>query len=159
MERASEAILAYGYDLGENLRDLLDASVTELSYPAWLVDPEHHDDPIGCAERQLLAQLASFTETDFTVDGYRDRQREAEARLSVEFWTYGSESRPRFLLAAHVSFVMDFGQVGNIDMLDLMQRRESENWDEKLHAAMAALRITPLQEWAQAQWLLCSYMG
>jgi hypothetical protein len=159
MGRAPEAILAYGYDLGEDLWHVLDTSVNELSYPAWTVDPRRDDDPIDCAERQLLAELVGFTETDFTEDGHFDRQREAEARLGVEFWTYGSESRPRFLLAAHVSFVMDFGEVGTIDMLDLMQRRESENWDEKLHAAMAALRITPLHEWTPAQWLLCSYMG
>lgn len=156
MGQSTNGILAYGYDLGEGLGMIREAGeYGELPPLAWF-DPEHDDDLIEAAGRRLLAELAGFTETDWQVDGYFDREREANARLGVELETYCSESCPMYVLAAKVITVYR-GSVEEIDMTELAVAPEMNGWDEKLQAAVAALGITPVQD--KPKWLLASYWG
>ena len=157
MGQATDAILAYGYDLGEGMQNIREAGeFGELSELPWY-DEEQDDGIVEAAERYLLTQVAGFTETwGERREGYFDREREAKARLGVVIETYCSGSCPMYVIAAHVTTVKR-GDVEAIDPLDLAQRPEAKGWDEKLRAALDALGITPTQE--RAQWLLCSYWG
>lgn len=154
MGQSTNAMLAYGYDLGGEegwkLQGL--GEYGELPELPWL-----DDDFQSAAERRLLAELAGFTETwSSDNDGYFTRAREAKARLGVEFDTHCSGDYPMFLLATKVITVYR-GSVEEIDMAALAVEPEMNGWDEKLRAALDALGITPQQE--RARWLLCSYWG
>lgn len=158
MGRSTDAILAYGYDLGGSdgwkVHDA--GEYGELPALNWYTPDEDADEFQEAAERQLLTQIAGFTETDWQAEGYFARQREAKALTGVEFETYGSGDYPMLLLAAHVTTVR-FGDCEEIDPVDLQQRPERKDWDAKLTAALGALGIRPTQE--RARWLLCSYWG
>lgn len=158
MGQSTDAILAYGYDLGSNesgwkIREA--GEYGELPALPWY-GPQGDDDFQSAAERRLLADIAGFTETDWQVDGYFAREREAKARLGVTFDTYCSGDYPMYLLATHVTTVYR-GDTEHIDPADMLRRPAAEGWDAKLTAAVTALGITPVQ--AEPQWLLCSYWG
>jgi hypothetical protein len=158
MGQATDAILAYGYDLGEgfsNIRGL--GRYGELPPLTWW-DPEHDEDLAETAKRHLLKEIAGFTEVwEDGREGYFTREREAEARLGVVLKTYCcSDSCPMYLLAAYVTTV-NRGDVEAVDPLDLAQRPEANGWDQNLQVALTALGITPTQD--QPRWLLCSYWG
>jgi hypothetical protein len=156
MTTSTDAILAYGYNLGgdEDTWQVREAGeYGELPALDWLDE----DDFQAAAERRLLAEVAGFTEEwQAGVDGYFERRRAAEARLGVQFETYCSGSYPMFILAAHVTTVRR-GACEEVDPLDLQQRPEQQAWDAKLDAAVKALGLTPTQE--RPRWLLCSYWG
>jgi hypothetical protein len=157
MGQSTDAILAYGYDLGEGLEKIQEAGEYGELPPLTWFDEEHSDDLVQAAEQHLLAEIAGFTETwEPGVGGYFARESAAKARVGVVFETYCSDSCPMHVLAAHVTTVRR-GDVEAIDPADLMQRPQTEGWDDKLRAALTALGITPTQE--QARWLLCSYWG
>ncbi|MFB7162302.1 hypothetical protein [Streptomyces sp. NPDC056242] len=157
MGQSTDAILAYGYDLGEGLQNIREAGeYGELPPLSWL-DENGDEDLADAVERRLLAEVIGFTETwSSGNEGYFGREREAKARLGVEIQTYCSESCPMYVLAAHVIRVSR----GDAEMLhprSLADQPDLEGWDEKLRVALEALGITPTQE--RAQWLLCSYWG
>jgi hypothetical protein len=159
MGQSTNGMLVYGYDLGgeEEWKIREAGEYGELPELDWF-NP-HNEDGDGfqeAAERRLLAQLADFTETDWRVDGYFEREREAKARLGVEFDTYCSGDYPMYLLAAKVITVYR-GSVEEIDMTELAIAPEMNGWDEKLHAAVQVLGVTPTQ--GKPKWLLCSYWG
>lgn len=156
MGQSTDGILAYGYDLGEGFEKIQEAGEYGELPPLTWFDPEHTDDLIEAAELHLLAQVAGFTETDWSADGYFDRQRKAKARLGVQFETYCSDSCPMHLLAAKVITVRR-GAVEDIDMTALAVEPEMNGWNDKLRAALTALGITPQQ--AEPRWLLASYWG
>lgn len=159
MSTSTNGILAYGYDLGggEGWKLQGCGEYDELPELPWFNEEnEDGNDFQSAAERHLLAELADFTETDWQVDGYFARERDAKARLGVEFDTYCSGEYPEFLLAAKVITVYR-GDVKHIDMAELADAPEMNGWDERLRTALTALGITPTQE--RAQWLLCSYWG
>jgi hypothetical protein len=159
MSTSTNGILAYGYDLGGDEEWKLQDAGEFGEFPDldWY-DPESEDgdDFQTAAETRLLATIAGFTETDWQADGYFDREREAKARLGVEFDTYCSDSYPMFLLATKVITVYR-GSTEVIDMADLAAAPAREGWDDKLRAALDALGLKPTQQ--QAKWLLCSYWG
>jgi hypothetical protein len=157
MGQSTDAILAYGYNLGGEEGWELEGvgEYGEMPTLDWY-NPED-DDFQGAAEFRLLAEIAGFTERWHSGnDGYFERERAARARLGVEFDTHCSDSYPMYLLAAHVITVRR-GSVQNIDMAALVVEPQTHGWDEKLHAAIRALGITPTQ--GKPKWILCSYWG
>jgi hypothetical protein len=160
---STDAILAYGYDLGgEDEWKVLETDEYGGLLPGtggWVPDPETEEgyDLIGLAERHLL-DASGFTETyEDGRDGYFGREGEAKAALGVEFETYCSGDYPMYLLAAKVltvarGYVEDAGAL--IAAADEAARQE---WDAKLASALRALGLTPAQE--RPAWLLCSYWG
>lgn len=155
MGQSTNAILAYGYDLGGSdewkIREV--GEYGEFPERAWHAG----DNVVEDAERHLLSEIAGFTEVwGRGNEGYLGRLCEAEARLGVTFETYCSDGYPMYLLAAHVTTVHR-GDVEAVDPVDLAQRPAAEGWDAKLRAAVAALGITPVQP--EPRWLLCSYWG
>jgi hypothetical protein len=158
MSTSTDAILAYGYDLGgdDEWKIHEAGEYGELPTLDWY-DPETDEDGFEeMAERRLLAEVAGFAETDWRAEGYHNRKREARARLGVEFDTYCSDECPMYLLAAHVTTVHR-GGIQVMDPADLARRPVEQGWDAKLAAALAALGLTPVQD--QPRWLLCSYWG
>jgi hypothetical protein len=157
MGQSTNAMLAYGYNLGGEegweLQGL--GEYDELPTLDWY-DADNEDGFQEAAEKRLLAELADFTETDWQVDGYFAREREAKARLGVEFDSHCSGDYPMYLLAAKVITVYR-GSVKDIDMTTLAVEPEMNGWDDKLRAALGALGIAPTQ--AEPRWLLCSYWG
>ena len=157
MGQSTNAMLAYGYNLGgeEDWKIQGLGEYGEFPELLWLNEDEH--DFQEAAERHLLAELAGFTETwSSGNEGYHDREREAKARVGVEFDTHCSGDYPMYLLATKVITVYR-GDAKSIDMTALAVEPQANGWDEKLRAALTALGITPTQE--RAQWLLCSYWG
>jgi hypothetical protein len=154
-------MLVYGYHLGGGdseweLEGL--GEYGELPALPWY-DPEDEDstDFQEAAERRLLAELADFTETWETGgEGYYGREREAKARLGVEFETHCSGSFPMYLLIAK-GITAYRGDVEAIDFTALTAEVQEKDADAKLRAALTALGITPKQE--KPGWLLCSYWG
>lgn len=151
MSTSTNGILAYGYDLAGGdaewkVREVGEYGELELG---WL--DEEDDDFWTVAEKRLLA-AAGFTETDYTVDGYWDREREAEARSGVEIESYCSGDYSMLMLAARGSIMT--AHRGDCKPVDFTV---APDWDDKLRAALEVLGLTPTQE--RAQWLLCSYRG
>jgi hypothetical protein len=160
MTTSTDGILAYGYDLGgdEEWKIREAGEYGELPELPWFdEDDEEGEGFQEAAERRLLAELASFTETwSPASEGYFEREEAAKARLGVEFETYCSGDYPSYLLATKVITVAR-GDVEHIDMVELVEAPNVHGWDAKLTAALQVLGLTPIQE--RARWLLCSYWG
>ncbi len=162
MGRSSDAILAYGYDLGGGDEEWKIHQTDEYGS----IRPDQftwydEDDEDGSvefieqAENRLLV-ASGFTETDWEVDGYFARKREAKERLGVKFRTYCSGEDSMYVLAAKV-ITVSWGDSELLDLPALMSEPAENGWDEKLRAAIEVLGITPKQE--QPGWVLCSYWG
>ncbi len=156
MSTSTDAILAYGYDLGGEeewrVEQLDEDGALQLDW----FDPEAEDaDFIETATDRLLAG-AGFTETDWHAPGYFDRKAEAETRVGVEFDTYCSGDYPLYVIAAKRVTVAR-GYIENLDLAALARDVIELRWDEKLAAALQVLGITPKQ--SKPGWLLCSYWG
>lgn len=149
-----EAKLVYGYALGgdEDSDGWLIAEAGE--YGQWEPDWIGDHGVVDAAKKRLLASVG-FTETDYKVDGFFDRQREAEARLGVKFATHGGEHSCRALVTYEVS--VEWGEVAVLDFAELMAARVEGDWDAKLAHALAALGVTPKQE--RPAWLLLAAYG
>lgn len=157
MSTSTNGILAYGYDLAGGDAEWKVGEVGEYGELklGWL--DEEDDDFWTVAEKRLLA-AAGFTETDYTVDGYWDREREAEARSGVEIESYCSGDYSMLMLAARGSIMTAYrGDCHTVDMVALVEAPSVNGWDDKLRAALEVLGLTPTQE--RAQWLLCSFWG
>jgi hypothetical protein len=165
MGQSTNAVLAYGYDLGGDegewkIRETdeyggIDAS--NASTLAWY-DDESDDGFIEQAQRRLLAEIAGFTETWETRqdDDYFKREREAESRLGVEFESYCSGDYPMYVLATKVITVYR-GDSKVLDLPALMAEPAEHGWDDKLRQACEVLGVTPKQE--RPGWVLVSYWG
>lgn len=154
MGQSTDAILAYGYDLGEWDKIREAGEFGELTLP-WL-DDESDDGYRDQAERHLLT-ASGFTETyDDGQAGYFRREREAKAALGVEFDTYCSDRAPMHILAAKV-ITVSRGHCEVLDLPALMAEAAEQGWDDKLRQACQTLGITPKQE--QPGWVLVSYWG
>lgn len=161
MGQSTNAMLVYGYHLGSSDGGWLvegAGEYGELPELPWLdEDNEDGGDFQESAERRLLAEIAGFTETwSSGNEGYHQREREAKARLGVEFDTHCSGDYPMYLLIAK-GITVYRGDVKHIDFAALTAEVQEKGADAKLRAALAALGLTPTQE--RAQWLLCSYWG
>jgi len=134
MGTSTDAILAYGYDLGEwNKIEGAGEFGENLTLP-WL-DDDSDDSYREQAERCLLT---------------------SKAHLGVKFETYCSDQVPMEILAAKV-ITVSRGDCETLDLAALMAEPAEHDWDDKLRAACEALGITPTQE--QPGWLLVSYRG
>ncbi|CAL9610122.1 hypothetical protein SUDANB1_05608 [Streptomyces sp. enrichment culture] len=172
MGRSTDAILAYGYDLGGpdewRLKDL--GKWGQLPELEWLkatgdddqdepdTDDEYDEEDFhGRAEEHLLRTVGGFTE-EWTegagATGYFDRRNAAEKRVGVQIRDYCSDGSPSYLLAAHTIRVAR-GDIEHIDPADLLHRPATEDWDSRLVVALDALGIAPAQE--TPRWLLVSY--
>jgi hypothetical protein len=155
---STDAILAYGYDLGGDEGGWKVAGAGEygeLDLP-WL-DDEAEDYAFGEAAMDRILAAAGFTETDYRAEGYYDRKHAAEARAGVEIETYCSGDYPMYLLAAKVHTVARGFIKDAAALLAEADEATLREWDAKLAGAVAALGMTPVQE--RPTWLLCSYWG
>jgi hypothetical protein len=151
MGQSTNGILLYGYDLAGGDAEWKVREVGEYGEPQvdWF-DVEENDFATA-AEKRLMASVG-FTETDYMADGYFDREREAKARLGVEFKSYCSDGYPMHTLAAKGSVLTAYR--GDCKPADFTVKPE---WNQLLFRALGVLGLTPTQE--QAQWLLCSWWG
>lgn len=157
MGMSTDGILAYGYDLGGEECGWQIAEAGEYGdwEPEWY-NQDAGDDFIESVESRILAGVVQFTESDWQVDGYFTRRREALTRAGVELGTYCSGDYPMHILAAY-KIVVSRGSVETVNFSELEQARLDQGWNEKLRLAANALGITPKQ--AEPAWLLASYWG
>jgi hypothetical protein len=162
MGTSTDAILAYGYDLGGGdewqVRELDEYGSLIPNTGGWVPDPETEDDYdlIGLAERHLL-NASGFTETyEDGRDGYLGRERAAKEALGVAFEAYCSGEYPMHVLAAKVLTAYR-GDVQDAAAFILAAEETRPEMDAKLRAALEVLGVTPVQE--KPAWLLCSYWG
>lgn len=149
MGMQSKARLVYGYALGGD-EDSEGWQIAEASeYGEWEPDWRGDDGVITAAKDRLLASVG-FTETDWNAEGYFDRQREAEARLGVEFVSHGGEYSCTVLATHEVT--VEWGETAEIDFATLEQLQVQGDWNAKLAHAIQTLGITPKQ--ASPCWLL-----
>ncbi|MFH9403291.1 hypothetical protein ACH4JS_26600 [Streptomyces sp. NPDC017638] len=160
MGMSASAMLVYGYHLGGgDIGWLVHGAGEYGELPAlnWYdPDDEEGDGFQESAEHRLLTQLAGFTETDWQADGYFTREREAKARIGVQFDTHCSSDYPGYLLIAK-GITAHQGKTQEIDFPALAAELAAVDADAKLRAALDTLGLRPTQE--RAQWLLCSYWG
>ncbi|MFI6228707.1 hypothetical protein ACIBCR_15500 [Micromonospora echinospora] len=160
MGTSTNAMLVYGYDLGSDDEWKLEGAGKYGDYDFethdWYTENEDgHTDFTEAVEAKLLA-AHGFTETDWQVDGFYQRQREAEAAMGVKVVAHCSAESPMYVLAAK-EITAYRGDCKTIDF-DALDREANEvGYDDKLRAALAVLGLTPTQD--QARWLLCSYWG
>ncbi len=159
MGTSTDAILAYGYNLGGG-EDEWHIQEADGEYGEWTSDwydpeDEDRDDFVTAAEQRLLV-AAGFTQTDWQADGYFDRKREAEARVGVELDTHCSGEYPLYFIAAH-KITARRGYAKDIDFAELEAMRIEQDWDSKLTKALQVLGMTPKQE--RPGWFLVSYWG
>lgn len=158
MGMSTNAMLVYGYHLGSDDSGWQVEGVGEYGeLPAldWH-ESESDDADFGTdVELRLLASVG-FTETDWSADGYFDRERAAKARLGVALETHCSGDYPMYLLIAK-GITAYRGDAKEIDFKALQAELEQSDADAKLRAALDALGLRPTQE--QPRWLLCSYWG
>lgn len=158
MGTSTNAILAYGYDLGGGDDEWRVAQVDDDGFPQvdW-IDADAEDD-VDFPEAAIdhLRVAAGFTETDWRADGYFDRQKAIDEQIGVEFETYCSADYSSYLLAAKAITVRR-GDCKILDLAALQAEVETNGYDAKLRAACEVLGITPTQE--KPSWLLVSYWG
>jgi hypothetical protein len=116
----------------------------------WLDDEDAFDD---VAEKRLLASVG-FTETDYTADGYFERQDAAKVRLGVALERTGWEAGDLLLITKQIGAYC--GEAEPVDPAVLAAEAGSDA-DARLRSALAVLGLTPVQE--QPAWLLTAYRG
>lgn len=170
MGRCATAKLLYGYHLWDE-NEWAFETVTEGEWghmaaatSPWLTDEQaenweslyHGGDLEELFETRLLAELAGFTETDWRVDGYHQRRREAEERIGVRFVHHGYEYRSVALVVGE-TIDADWGDVKVIDPEKLLATTNSLVLNRRLDAALATLALKPRQQ--RAEWLLTAHYG
>ena len=152
MGTSTDAILAYGYDLGDPESGWKVQEADE--YGGLTVDwYDEGGDFMDAVEKRLLA-AAGFTETDWQVDGYFQRKREALAIFGVKAVSHCHHDYPMYILAAHsmTAYRESPKTVGLAELLALQ-----EDADARLARALEVLGLTPTQE--SPAWLLASDWG
>lgn len=162
MGSSARAHLAYGYDLGSG-EDFKAAERDEYGAPKlpWLpVDEDgdsNYEDFGEAIEKQLLT-AAGFTETDWRIDGYYERKREAEKRVGVELDYSGHADYAGWaLIAIGSERSVEWDEVMVLDLDELEGQPVAEGWDTKLRDALAVLGITPTQ--VRSKWLVYPSYG
>ncbi|MEO3856126.1 hypothetical protein [Acrocarpospora sp. B8E8] len=159
MGQSPTAKLIYGYDLDGSsewkIEEVSEDGELKLSWFSqdWDDEDAEERDFITEAEKRLLASVG-FTETDWRADGYFAREKEAAARLGVDFEWYAYEPGAVVLAAKVVE--VDWGSIP-VDLAALTAEAAASDWDAKLDAACRALDMTPTQE--RPGWLLCAQYG
>ncbi|WP_433364195.1 hypothetical protein [Streptosporangium sp. CA-115845] len=160
MGSSPTGVLAYGYALGGaggwNISEVDEYDGIDPAKVTWYDDDDEEDDFTKQAERRLL-DASGFTETyEDGHEGYFAREREAKARLGVEFYGHGYDEGQVYALVTK-TITVDWGESKVLDLPALLAEPAEKGWDDKLRAALTALGITPTQE--QPAWLLCTYYG
>ena len=140
---STDAILAYGYDLGE---------WESMDYPEWF-DEDDEDAAFSEQAMKHLLKEAGFTETDWKVEGYWNRKNEAEKNLGIEITYYCSYDYPMYILSAK-EFRAYRGDAVKIDYADLTIDSE---WNEKLRWALDKLGVPASDD--EPSWFLVSMWG
>lgn len=138
MGQATDAILAYGYDLGGADSEWKLAGLSkygELTADWW-------------DESEDLGEDADFATALIAWIGGDVRD------VGVEVVTYCSESSPMYLLAA-TQITVRRGHLHEVTPETLGAPEDRARWDELLDRHVAALGIRPVQE--RPGWLLVSY--
>lgn len=135
MGRATDAILAYGYDLGgpDDTWHVQETTTWGSLLPRDWWDPRQ-DDPTFLEAAQ--ARLAEAGVTGVTVRRHCTH-------------TYGE-----YLLVTHAT-VAHRGYPKTLDLADLTRSQLAGDWDDQLTAALHALDLTPTQD--APGWLLAVY--
>lgn len=142
MGTSTDGILAYGYDLGEEIR-FKDHGEDET--PDWYDE----DDPLESFQKRLLTAVG-FTETEWRAEGYFERKKAAEKLVVVEFDSHCSGDYPMYLLGA----VIHTASRGHARDMDFTL---PENADERLAWAVETLGLDVGDQ--KPRWLLASYWG
>ncbi len=154
-----KAELHYGYNLGDSETDGWQfAEVSDEEYNGTPTMPwwdEDGDGLAGQAEKVLLAAVG-FTETDWSADGYFDRQREAKARLGVAFEITGYEGGRTLIVASGTERTAYSSEATEIDPA-VLASTTTDAMDRQLADALRILGITPKQD--KPAWLLTCYYG
>lgn len=137
MPQSTDAILAYGYDLGPDafegdwkLKEV--DALGELDVAWWRDSPE---DFLSAAELRLGEVLPGH---------------------GIEVVDYCSDRSPAYVLAVKASVIRAHrGKVEVLNPLELAEQAATGEWDSQLTAALRALLITPTRE--KAAWLMCSW--
>lgn len=136
MGTSTDAILAYGYNLGGDdgweLRDADQYGEINLDW----YDPDDDD-------------------TDFATEAMK-RLRAASADAGIKVEMHQHHEFKQWLLAAHV-ITANRGDVVTLQLPELAALVAAGGFDGRLARAVEALGVTPLQ--AKPEWLLVSYWG
>lgn len=151
-----EARMAYGYDLG-TVEDFKAAERGEYGSPALPWFDEDDEDGFEDKAEKLLLTSVGFTETWSRENtGFHAREREAKARLGVEFDRCGTYEYPGWVLIASGSArSVEWAQTMTVNPAEIGAPRPE--WDEKLASALKALGITPTQD--GPKWLAYPFYG
>jgi hypothetical protein len=152
-----KAELSYGYRLQGSGGEWLVSEVHPEDSDDWGLNldwfDEDEDSFDETAGRRLLASVG-FTETDWRVDGYHDRQRAAEERLGVQLERTGYDAEDLLLVTKQIGVYC--GEAEAIDPAVLAAEAGGDA-DVRLRSALAVLGLTPVQK--QPAWLLTAYRG
>lgn len=155
MSISTDAILAYGYHLGGSEGwKVENAGRWSDELPVDWFDPEDEDADFAEAATNRLLAAAGFTETDWRIDGYFERRREAETNLGVEIVTHCLIDYPMYVLATW-SLEAHRGYPKTINPAEFIGDRLW--WDARLTRALKDLGLTPKQ--FEPAWILCSLYG
>jgi hypothetical protein len=138
------ARLGYGYDLVG----------TDGEYKV-SQDPEDlpwYDEGIGLVDSamEVLLKAVGFTEDDYRVDGYFERQDAALEKVGVHFRSYGGYDYSGTLLFAGTSLNVNW-----IEPVDIPEITDAHR--ERLAWALKTLGLTPDQE--EPRWFLATHYG
>lgn len=129
MSTSTDAILAYGYDLG----DEPDFGFADGEVPTWWDDEQE----------------------DFADAAHARLDQEGLATIGVQVVTHCSDSAPKWILAAHVTEAVR-GYPRAVSLDDMLADPVRGRWDDKLAWAVETLGLKVQQP---PEWLLASYWG
>ncbi len=153
MGTSTNAILAYGYDLGGGEDEW---KVREVDEDGLLDLPWYSDEDMDImdAATDVLRTAAGWVDGDYGAPGYFEQRQAIDDQVGVEIKDYCSGDYPMYLLSAKTITV----RRGDAKLLDLAGlQAETDTYDERLRAACEVLGITPTQE--KPAWILVSYCG
>jgi hypothetical protein len=148
MSSSTDAVLAYGYDLGDGP---MFAGLDDYEYPDWMTED---GDFATDAVQRLLAAIGFTEKWEDSTDGkYFDREEAAKAKLGVIIKTHCSETAPMYALcAAGTVTTANRGTPEVITELTVpMGARERLAW------AIKTLGLDIGE--TRSEWLLFSYRG
>lgn len=158
MGTSTDAILAYGYDLGaeENLqaREAQESEGNPYGYlkTAWY-DAENEEMDEGIVERMTRVLYEAIPGAP-AVEYAWECEDPVKEHYGVWFQSHCSGEYAMWILTTSVTRAYR-GSPKPVDTFVLEREPVEEGWDGKLETALRVLGITPLQE--KPAWLLASY--
>lgn len=155
MGTSTDAILAYGYDLGSE-----DDGLNLADPPAWLGYDEENTDLNDLIVRRLYEALDDVPAANPEYVTF-DMEQTVKQRYGVELVGHCSGEYRMWILAAwHV--VAGRGHPERLDLPDIFVQRSADSWDEKLRNACEVLGFAVVDGKGQPAapgWLLASDWG